>query len=85
MPPRSRTCAAVRDQILREHPGALDREAYLAMELATVRVSLDNLRSFPWVREREAAGKLKLYGAFFAIADGVLHLLDETSGEFTPA
>jgi carbonic anhydrase len=73
-----------RDTILRDHPDGLDREAYLAMELATVRVSLQNLRTFPWVREREAAGQLTLHGAFFAIADGVLHLLDP-NGQFKPA
>lgn len=56
-----------------------------ALELETVRVSLANLRTFPFVREREERGELKLHGAFFAIADGVLHVLDEASGEFSPA
>ncbi len=60
-------------------------EDFRAMELEGVRVSLANLRTFPWVREREADGRLKLHGAYFAIADGVLHLLDEASGEFAPA
>jgi hypothetical protein len=27
---------------------------------------------------------LKLTGAFFAITDGLLHLLDEDSGDFLP-
>jgi carbonic anhydrase len=56
-----------------------------ALELESVRVSLRNLRTFPWVREREEQGLLKLHGAYFAIADGILHLLDEATGEFTPA
>ena len=73
-----------RDKVRAEHPG-LDRAAFHAMELEGVRVSLRNLRSFSWVREREAAGTLKLHGAFFAISDGVLHLLDEESGRFAPA
>jgi carbonic anhydrase len=63
----------------------LGREAFLAMEHEGVRISLRNLRTFPWVREREEKGRLKLHGAFFAVADGVLHVLDETSGEFAPA
>jgi carbonic anhydrase len=63
----------------------LGRQAFLEMELAGVRLSLRNLRSFPWVAEREAAGGLKLHGAYFAISDGILHVLDETSGEFSPA
>jgi carbonic anhydrase len=36
------------------------------------------------VRSKERSGKLRLRGAFFAIADGVLHVLDEPSGEFRP-
>jgi carbonic anhydrase len=60
-------------------------EAVHALELECVKVSIANLRSFPCVREREAAGKLRLRGAYFAIADGILHLLDEASGTFAPA
>ncbi|HEY0148465.1 MAG TPA: carbonic anhydrase [Allosphingosinicella sp.] len=61
-----------------------DRAAFRAMELEGVRVSLANLRTFPWVREREAEGRLTLRGAFFAISDGKLHLLDEATGTFAP-
>jgi carbonic anhydrase len=60
-------------------------EDFRAMELEGVKVSLANLRTFPWVREREADGRLRLHGAYFAIADGVLHLLDESTGRFEPA
>ena len=60
-------------------------EAVRALELECVKVSLANLRTFPYVPEREAAGTLKLRGAYFAIAEGVLHLLDEGTGEFSPA
>jgi len=73
-----------RERIRARHP-ALGRQAYLEMELEGVRVSLGNLRSFPWVAAREAAGRLKLHGAYFAISDGILHVLDEASGEFAPA
>jgi carbonic anhydrase len=54
------------------------------LELETVRVSLANLRTFPFVPEREAAGTLTLHGAYFAIADGVLHVMDD-AGDFAPA
>ena len=59
-------------------------EAVRALELETVRVSIANLRTFPCIPEREAEGKLKLHGAYFAIADGLLHIMDE-SGGFRPA
>jgi carbonic anhydrase len=65
--------------------GTEGREAEHAMELAAVRVSLANLMTFPCVRSKVGSGKLRLRGAFFAISDGMLHILDETTGEFAPA
>ncbi|TAJ56217.1 carbonic anhydrase [Brevundimonas sp.] len=44
-------------------------------EEAVVRLSLQNLRTFPWIAEREAAGTLALSGVHFGIADGVLRSL----------
>ena len=67
-----------------ESLGTTGREAERAMEHAGVKVSLANLRTFPCVRQKEASGELKLRGAFFAISDGVLHLLDEEKGAFEP-
>ena len=64
--------------------GTEGRDAERAMEHAAVKFSLANLRTFPNVRRREEEGKLRLRGAFFAIAEGVLYLLDEESGEFAP-
>ncbi|WP_324260214.1 carbonic anhydrase [Altererythrobacter sp. H2] len=64
--------------------GTEGREAERAMELAGVRVSLDNLRTFPCIREKEANGELKLRGTFFAISEGVLHVLNDDTGDFEP-
>ena len=72
-----------REDIRARHP-TLDRAAFEAMELEGVRLSLRNLRSFPWVRERVEDGRLKLHGAYFAIENGVLHVLDGEGGEFAP-
>jgi len=65
--------------------GTTSREAERAMELAAVKQSLANLRTFPCVIEKERRGSLALRGAYFAISDGVLHLLDEATGKFRPA
>ncbi|WP_298162392.1 carbonic anhydrase [Brevundimonas sp.] len=46
-----------------------------ATEEAVVRLSLDNLRTFPWIAEREAAGTLELTGLHFGIAEGMLRKL----------
>jgi carbonic anhydrase len=60
-------------------------EAVRALEMEAVKVSIANLRTFPCVPIRERKGRLRLRGAYFAIADGQLHLLDEESGGFSPA
>lgn len=56
----------------------------LALELEGVRNSLNNLRSFPYVADREKAGLLKLHGCHFSIAEGRLYILDEAEGDFRP-
>lgn len=71
-----------RERIVAEH--GQGEEAIRELELETVRVSIANLRTFPWVAEREASGKLAIRGAYFAIRDGVLHVMDE-AGSFNPA
>jgi carbonic anhydrase len=69
-----------RERVVAEH--GTGPEAIRAFELECVRVSIANLQTFPFVSEREASGRLKLRGAYFAIADGQLHVLDEASGQF---
>jgi len=73
-----------RDAVLARHP-ALGDEALREMELEGVRVSLANLRTFPWIATREDAGQLELHGAHFSIAEGRLYLLDEAEDAFRPA
>lgn len=75
--------SAVREPVARKH-GTEGRKAELAMEFAAIRLSLANLRSFPWVAEKERGGSLKLRGAHFSISEGVLYSLDEDTGEFLP-
>jgi carbonic anhydrase len=55
----------------------------LACEHATVQLSLDNLRTFPWVTERVANGRLHLHGAHFDVRTGILAMLRE-DGTFDP-
>ncbi len=69
---------AARDDVLARSPADPQRE----LELAAIKVSMSNLRTFPFIAEQEQAGKLRLHGAYFGIADGVLHVLDEQTGVF---
>ncbi|MEN9683549.1 MAG: hypothetical protein RLZZ427_1300 [Pseudomonadota bacterium] len=72
-----------REPVVAAH-GTTGRVAERAMEQAGVQVSLNNLRTFPCVRSKERSGELRLTGAFFAISDGLLHVLDEADGQFRP-
>jgi len=73
-----------RAKVVAEHGDDRGRVAGRAMEHAAVQVSLDNLRTFPWIREKEERNVLSLKGAYFAVAEGVLYLLDERTGQFEP-
>ena len=78
-----RMLSSARERVRARHR-ELDREAFLDMEREAVKVSLANLRTFPWILEREQAGTLKLHGAHFSIAEGRLYMLDEAEDDFRP-
>jgi carbonic anhydrase len=78
-----RMLSDARDKV-RAHHHELDREAFLEMEREAVKVSLANLRTFPWIADREQAGRLKLHGAHFSISEGRLYVLDEAEETFRP-
>ena len=72
-----------RDRV-RERHATLGKDAFLEMEWAAVKVCLANLRTFPWIAERERDGRLALHGAHFSIEEGRLCVLDEAEGSFRP-
>ena len=46
-----------------------------ALEFASIRQGLTNLRTFPWIKTAEKAGTLHLHGAWFNIASGELFVM----------
>jgi carbonic anhydrase len=74
--------APARDTIRAAAQLSPDIDACSALELAAIRLSIDNLRSFPFIAVAEAAGELHLQGALFDIAEGVLRVLNHESGKF---
>ena len=78
-----RMLSDARDQVRSRH-SELDQAAFLDMEREAVKVSIANLRTVPWILEREQTGKLKLRGAHFSIAEGRLYMLDEAEDSFRP-
>jgi carbonic anhydrase len=54
------------------------------LALASIVQGLANLRTFPWIAERDRQGKLGLHGAYFGVSMGTLLALDGVSGRFEP-
>ncbi len=54
------------------------------LEEEAIRLSLVNLRTFPFIATRETEGRLKLLGCHFAIGEGQLYMLDEAENSFRP-
>jgi carbonic anhydrase len=57
-------------------------ERQTTLERLAVRHSLMNLRTFPYVAELEAEGRLALHGAWFDISLGELWVMDPETGDF---
>ena len=57
----------------------------IRLEQANVANSLDNLKTFPRLRELIASGRIAIHGAYFGVATGELSIRDEATGEFAPA
>lgn len=53
-------------------------------ELESIRTSLDNLLSFPWIRKRVEAEALRLHGWYYDMASGELQALDPDTGHYHP-
>ena len=69
--------------VLAGHQGSSRKDMASALEREGVKLSLQNLRSFPFVvRDLEAKGRLNLHGAYFDIATGQLSALNERTGEY---
>jgi carbonic anhydrase len=59
-------------------------DAARALEHESVRVSLENLTTFPFVARRLADKRLTLAGAHYGVADGRLELYNADTGTFEP-
>jgi len=79
------TVVMAREKILNEFANySFDEQCYQC-ELAGIEFSLNNLRSFPWIREKIDEGSLFTHGWYFNIGAGELLIRDETSGRFESA
>lgn len=73
-----------RDMVNLQLPDASPEERRKACELWGIRVSMENLMTFPWIRSAVEAGQLGLHGWYFDLASGELLRLDESTDAFLP-
>lgn len=66
------------------HPGLQGEDRARACERSAVLVSLDNLMTFPFIRDRVAAGTLHLNGWYFDLLEGELQRYDPETKTFGP-
>ncbi len=76
--------APVRDRVLRELAGRPQAEQMKACEQGAIALSLENLLSFPWIRERVEAGTLALHGWYFDLDAGQLLAYSPQTESFAP-
>lgn len=74
--------ASAREDVLREMPHASLDDSARACEQRAILVSLRNLMTFAWVRERVEQGRLTLHGWYFDIEQGQLLQHNPASGIF---
>lgn len=59
-----------------------DGEQETALERISIRYSVANLLTFPWLAKRHQRGLLSLHGAWFDISSGELWVMNSTTGDF---
>jgi carbonic anhydrase len=72
-----------RQRIMQTMPGATTDQYAQACEKEAIAVSLDNLLTFPWIRDRVEAQTLFLHGWHFDLDSGSLSHFDQVNREFT--
>jgi carbonic anhydrase len=75
--------AAAHRRVLATMSTAGEEACTRACEQNAVLVSLENLTTFPWVRERVESGALQLHGWYVDIAGPELSGYDWEAGKFT--
>lgn len=73
-----------RDAVNALLPDASPAERRKACEMRGIRASMENLLTFPWIREAVEAEDLALHGWYFDLGSGELLQWDEEKDEFLP-
>ncbi|WP_022940640.1 carbonic anhydrase [Psychromonas hadalis] len=72
----------VRNEILADESITDQASRHSHCEQKGIQHSLQNLMTFPWIKERVEAGTLKLHGWRYDLSSSVLCAMDNATGEF---
>lgn len=75
----------VREEVMKDRALSSPSARQRALEHLAIRHSLKNLQSFPFISDAMKNGQLALHGAWFSIAEGELHWLNNDSRLFQPS
>jgi len=71
-----------KQQVLADYPqSSLDEQAHHC-EKASLIISLNNLKTFPWIKARVAEGELTLHGWYFDLKTGQIQRYNENTQSF---
>lgn len=76
--------ARAKERVLEELPEAEAEEKLCACEEASILVSLENLLTFPWIKERLQQGSLMLHGWYFNLESGELLAYNPYGAQYEP-
>ena len=76
--------APAQERVQESCPHCSEQELHRACEQESILVSLENLMTFPWLRERVERGELSLHGWFFDLEKGELLGWDAATKTFQP-
>jgi carbonic anhydrase len=79
-----RIAEPVRESVLKQLAHKTRPEQHHACELASILHSLDNLLTYPWLKQRVEQGNLSLHGWYFDIDSGALLAYSPCQREFLP-
>lgn len=71
-----------REKILKTLSADSFEDQCRACEREVISISLQNLMTFPWVKDRVEKGDLSLHGWYFDIEEGNLYVHDESENVF---
>jgi carbonic anhydrase len=72
------------ERVREDQPDASDEEKLCHCEMAGILVSLENLRTFPFIQKEMTQNQLRLHGWYFDIVSGEMQAYNDDKLKFEP-